>query len=268
MPTRTISLPLAAAICSAALVLAGCSSTESQGKSGDVSLVEDGKLLNCTGLPYEPFEYKDKKTKKIVGFDIDLVDLVAKKLKVKQEVVDTPFEGIESGEVYTAGKCDLSAAGMTITPERKEKFDFSAPYFEATQALVTKKGSGIDSLAPLKGKKLGVQQDTTGQKYARDKAKGATLIDYEDLGLMLTGLETGEVQAAINDNGVLYDWVKANPKYEVSTEFDTGEQYGIGLKKGNKELRKVVNDVLSDAKADGTYDKIYKKWFGEEANAQ
>ncbi|MFW6693345.1 basic amino acid ABC transporter substrate-binding protein [Streptomyces sp. MAR4 CNX-425] len=255
-------LPLIA-IGAAAVLLAGCSSTEKSGSSGDVSLVEDGKLLNCTGLPYEPFEFKDKESGDIVGFDIELMDLVAEELGVEQEVIDTPFEGIESGAVFASNKCDLSAAGMTITEERKKKFAFSDPYFEATQALATKKGSGFDSLESLKGERLGVQMDTTGQEYAEDNADDVQVKDYEDLGLLLQALEGGQIPAAINDNGVLYDWVKDRPDFEVSTEFDTGEQYGIGVGKDNKELLKVINDVLAKAKDDGTYDKIYKKWFGE-----
>ncbi|GAA1503381.1 basic amino acid ABC transporter substrate-binding protein [Streptomyces synnematoformans] len=255
-------LPLIA-LGAAAALLAGCSSTEKSGQSGDVPLVEDGKLLNCTGLPYKPFEFEDKKSGDIVGFDIELMDLVAEELDVEQEVIDTPFEGIESGAVFASNKCDLSAAGMTITEERQQKFAFSDPYFEATQALATKKGSGFDSLESLKGERLGVQMDTTGQMYAEDNADGVEVKDYEDLGLQLQALEGGQITAAINDNGVLYDWVKERPEFEVSTEFDTGEQYGIGVGKDDKELLKVINDVLAKAKDDGTYDRIYKKWFGE-----
>ncbi|MFC7217439.1 basic amino acid ABC transporter substrate-binding protein [Streptomyces polyrhachis] len=259
MSARRFTVFLAAT--AAATLLVSCSSSDSgaEGKGG-VPLVKKGKLVNCTGLPYKPFEHKEGK--EVVGFDVDLVDLVAKKLGVEQEIVDTPFEGIESGEDLNSKKCDLAAAGMTITDERKQKLDFSAPYFDATQALLTKKGSGYATLADLKGKKLGVQQSTTGEKYAKDNGPGVTLQQYEDLGLELAGLETGSVDAAINDNGVLYDYVKDHPDLEVTAEFQTGEQYGIGIRKGNAELLKAVNDVIAAAKADGTYDEIYKKWFG------
>ncbi|MEV6104356.1 basic amino acid ABC transporter substrate-binding protein [Streptomyces sp. NPDC051940] len=259
MRTRPIVAFVAAA--AAATLLASCSSTDSgaEGKGG-VPLIKDGKLVNCTGLPYKPFESKEGD--KVVGFDVDLMDLVAKELGVEQEIVDTPFEGIESGEVFNAGKCDLAAAGMTITDERKEKIAFSDPYFDATQALLVKKGAGITGLESLDGKTLGVQQSTTGEIYAKENAKGATLKQFEDLGLEIAALETGGVDAMINDNGVLFDYVKDNPDYEVVKEFDTGEQYGIGLKKDNDKLLKAVNDVIAKAKEDGTYDEIYKKWFG------
>lgn len=253
-----------------AIAVAGCgdSSTggnQPSGSSGaaapNVTLVAPGKLTNCTGLPYKPFEYEDGG--KVIGFDVDLMDLVAKKLGVTQEVVDTPFDGIQSGADFNSGKCDLSAAGMTITDARKQNIDFSDPYFDATQALVVKKGSGIKDLPDLKGKKLGVQNSTTGQDYATKNAGGAEQVVFEDLGLLLTAVETGQVDAGINDNGVLYDWVKEKTDFEVSKEFNTGEQYGIGLKKGNADLLKVVNDVIKEAKSSGEYGKIYEKWFGK-----
>jgi len=89
-----------------------------------------------------------------------------------------------------------------------------------------------------------------------------TRTDYEDLGLMLSAVETGQVEAAVNDNGVLYDWVKEKTDFEVVEEFDTGEQYGIGVRKGNTELLEVINKVIADIKKSGKYDEIYEKWFG------
>ncbi|MGP3987071.1 transporter substrate-binding domain-containing protein [Streptomyces sp. 3N207] len=253
------------AVLTAALLTAvtACSSTKTSGKGGEeVQLVNAGKLTTCTHLPYEPFQFK--KGKEIVGFDVDLVDLVAKDLKVEQKIVDTPFEGIQTGEDLNASKCDLAAAGMTITPVREKNLDFSASYFEATQALLTKKGKKYDSLEDLKGKELGVQQSTTGEEYAKKHAKGVTTRQYEDLGLLLTAVKTGQVDAGINDNGVLYDYARKNPDTKVTTEFDTGEQYGIGVRTGNDALRKQINKTLKKAKADKRYDKIYKKWFGTE----
>lgn len=254
----------------AALAAAGCGDDSNSGTGGTggtsgapsgVDLVKDGKLTNCTGLPYEPFEFEQGG--KVVGFDIDLVDLVAKELGVEQEVVDTPFDGIQSGADLNSGKCDLAAAGMTITDVRKQNFDFSDPYFDATQALVVKKGSGLKDLESLHGKKLAVQNGTTGQEYAQKNTHDVELVVFEDLGLLLTAVETGQVDAGINDNGVLYDWVKDKTDFEVSTEFNTGEQYGIGVRKGNDALLKKINEVLGEAKSGGQYDTIYEKWFGK-----
>ncbi|WP_030071155.1 ABC transporter substrate-binding protein [Streptomyces natalensis] len=251
----------ALSVLAAVAVLAGCTSTASGGnKSSGPDLVSAGKLTTCTHLPYAPFQVK--KDGAIVGFDVDLVDLVAKDMGVRQEIVNTPFEGIETGQDFTIRKCDLAAAGMTITPAREKVMDFSDPYFNATQALLTKKGKPFKKVEDLKGKKLGYQKATTGGIYAKAHGKGVELVEFEDLGLLLTAVKSGQVDAGINDNGVLFDYVKKNPDTAVTAEFNTGEHYGIGVRTGNDALRKKINAVLKKAKSDGRYDRIYKKWFG------
>jgi len=246
-----------------ALALTGCKAggDKTETASG-VSVVKKGQLTVCTHLPYEPFQYQ--KNGKIVGFDVDLMNLVAKKLSLKQNIINTPFETIETGQAMNTGKCDIAAAGMTITDDRKKVIDFSDPYFDATQALLVKKGANIQNIDSLKGKTLGVQVGTTGEKYANDKAvpAGADLKVFEDLALELEAVKTGSVDAAINDNTVLYDYASKNPDTTVPTEFDTGEQYGFGVAKGqNTELIKTVNQAFAQAHKDGTYDKLFKKYF-------
>ncbi|WP_285727699.1 ABC transporter substrate-binding protein [Psychromicrobium xiongbiense] len=252
----------------AALALAGCSSgpiTPAASASGDVALVHPGSLTVCTHLPYAPFQSNNDKGE-TVGFDVDLMDLVAKKLGVKQAIVDTPFEGIKSGQDLSARKCDIAAAGMTITDARKQVITFSAPYFDATQALLVAPGSTLNSLADLKGKKLGAQSATTGLDYAKAHASdcGCTIVEYQDLASETQALTSGQIDAAINDLPVWTEAIKENPgKAKVSAQFNTGEQYGFGMQLGNTALKKVVDDVIAGAKADGAYDTLYKKWIGD-----
>jgi polar amino acid transport system substrate-binding protein len=245
-----------------ALTLAACATggDKTELESG-VKVVEEGKLTVCTHLPYEPFQYKQGG--QIVGFDVDVMDLVADELGLEQEIFNTPFEGIETGQAMNTDKCDIAAAGMTITKERAEVMDFSDPYFDATQALLVEKGSGIDSLEDLSGKTLGVQIGTTGEKYADENVPDdVELKVYEDLALLTTAVKSGSIPAAINDNSVLYDYVEKNPDTEVSVEFDTGEQYGFAVAKDeNDALIETVNEVLATAREDGTYDKLYDKYF-------
>jgi polar amino acid transport system substrate-binding protein len=257
-----LALAVAAAGC-AEKIDSGSGGSSRSGGAPSVQLVESGKLKVCTHLPYKPFQFSQ--SGKTVGFDVDLVDLVAEDLGVTQDIVDTPFEGSQSGEDLNTRKCDLVAAGMTITDVRKKNLDFSDPYFDATQVLMVKKGAGIKTLADLRDKKIGVQQATTGEEYATKNkdANGYETIQFEDLALELTAVKTGQVQAAINDNGVILDFIKDNPDVEESTEFQTGEQYGIGVRKGNTALLEKVNEVLKKAKDSGDYDKIYEKWFGK-----
>lgn len=259
------SRSLSAAIAAAALVaLAGCGGgggAPAAPAAGGVNLVKAGSLTTCTHLPYEPFQFQQGAS--IVGFDVDMIDLVAKKLNVKQAIIDTPFDNIQSGADLDTGKCDLGAAAMTITDTRKQNLDFSDPYFDATQALLVAKDSGLNDAAQLAGKKLGVQNATTGAEYAQKNIPGASIVTFEDIGLELTALQTKQIDAAINDNGPLLDFAKKNPELTVTKEFGTGEQYGFGVKKGNTALTTAINDTIKAAKADGTYDTIYQKWFGK-----
>jgi polar amino acid transport system substrate-binding protein len=247
------------------LLVAGCSSGNGGGQSSakGVPLVKAGRLTTCTHLPYPPFQ--SEIDGKVQGFDVSLIDLVAGDLGVKQTVVDTPFENFKTGAFLNSGQCDLAAAGMTITEERKKNVDFSDPYFDATQAVLVDKKSGINSLADVKskGKKLGAQAQTTGEEYATKQ--GFDPVSFESSDAVLSGLRTGQVQAVVIDYPVVQGWLKdkANADaFKVVDNLNTGEQYGFTVKKGNTKLLAAVNKAIKDAKADGTYKKLYEKWIG------
>jgi polar amino acid transport system substrate-binding protein len=276
--SRLAIRPLVVVAAVAALGLAACSSSSggsggsggagggaTSGGASGVTLISAGKLTTCTHLPYAPFQSNDDQGKTI-GFDVDMIDLVAKKLGVEQTIVDTPFEGIKSGQDLSTGKCDIAAAGMTITDERKKAILFSLPYFDATQALLVKKDSTVATLADLKGKKLGAQAATTGLDYAKSKAdaNGYTIVEFQDLATQTQALTTGQVDAAINDLPVWTEAIKEDKgATKVATQFDTGEQYGFGMKLGNDALKKVVDDAITTSKSDGTYATLYTKWIGQ-----
>ncbi|MET7463026.1 ABC transporter substrate-binding protein [Nonomuraea sp. NPDC005501] len=260
----------------AVLALSGCgggsgssstSATTGGGTAaGGAKLVNPGKLTTCTNIPYEPFQFKDA-SGKVVGFDVDIVDLVAKKLGVQQQIVDIDFAVIKSGAAMATGKCDVAAAGMTITPERKQNITFSVPYFDATQALLAKKGTGAKSLEDVKAKglKLGAQASTTGLDYV--KKQGFDPTEYADSPKELLALQAGQADVIVQDLPVVLTWLKKPEiaaKFELIASLDTGEQYGIGLKKNaDPVLLKTIDDTITQAKADGTYEKIFVKWFGK-----
>ncbi|MBT2397154.1 amino acid ABC transporter substrate-binding protein [Streptomyces sp. ISL-100] len=260
---RTLATAGAAA---AGLFLAvGCSSDDEgpAEAAGGVPVVEKGKLTTCTHLPYPPFQ--SEQGGKVVGFDVALIDLVAKNLKVEQKILDTPFENFKTGAFLNSGECDLAAAGMTITEDRKKNVDFSVPYFDATQALLATKKSGVTSLDEVKSekKKLGAQAETTGESYAT--SKGFDPVAFESSDAVLNGLRTGQVDAVVIDYPVVQGWLKdkANAdQFVLGQNIETGEQYGFSVKKGNTKLKAAIDKAITDAKADGTYKKLYEKWIG------
>ncbi|WP_434095751.1 ABC transporter substrate-binding protein [Streptomyces lavendulae] len=254
-----------AATAASAFLAAGCSSGGSgPGEAaGGVPVVEKGKLTTCTHLPYPPFQFEQNG--RVVGFDVALIDLVARNLKVEQKILDTPFENFKTGAFLNSGQCDLAAAGMTITDERKKNVDFSVPYFDATQALLASKKSGVTTLAELKAKggKLGAQAETTGESYA--KAQGFNPVSFESSDAVLNGLRTGQVDAVVIDYPVVQGWLKdkANAaEFVLGQNIDTGEKYGFSVKKGNAALLAAIDKAITTAKADGTYKKLYEQWIG------
>ena len=256
---KTRALATGISVVALSLLAAGCAKddTSTTTESG-VKLVEGGTLTICTHLPYEPFEFTEGG--EVVGFDPDVLKVAADAEGWDTKVVDISWETIVSGEALNTGQCDVAAGAMTITDEREAVMDFTDPYFEATQALMTKTGSGITSLEDLAGKTIAVQDATTGADYVKENApKDAKIVSFEDSALMEQAVKTGKADAGVNDNGLLNYFVSQNDDVEVVTEFQTGESYGFSVKKGgNDELLSVINDAI----ASDDYDTVYEKWFG------
>src|SRR5262249_47510703 len=145
---------------------------------------------------------------KTVGFDVDMVDLAAKKLGVSQTILDVKFDVIKSGAALNANQCDVAAAGMTITDERKQNLDFTTPYFDEVIALFVKKGSGIKSLDDVKSKNLtlGVQTGTTSLDLAKEKGFSPT--EFDDAGKQLLAFQSNQVDVVLQDLPVVNDWLK------------------------------------------------------------
>lgn len=261
----------AGAVAAGMFLAVGCSSSDEgpAEAAGGVPVVEKGKLTTCTHLPYPPFQFE--RGGEVVGFDVALIDLVAKNLKVEQKILDTPFENFKTGAFLNSGECDLAAAGMTITDERKKNVDFSVPYFDATQALLATKKSGVKSLEDIRTmkKKLGAQAETTGESYVKEQ--GFDPVAFESSDAVLNGLRTGQVDAVVIDYPVVQGWLKdkANAaEFALGQNIETGEQYGFPVKKGNDKLRTAIDKAITDARADGTYDKLYEQWIGPLPKAQ
>lgn len=261
-PARTAAAALSSAVLMVSLsACGGSASGESADALTEVSLVFEGALTVCTDMPYAPFEYEENG--KPTGFDIDLVQNVADVLEVDLDVVDVAFDDITSGDSLNNDVCDVAVSAMTITGERARVLDFSSPYFDAKQALITPRGSGLDQIAELGGKRVGVQKDTTGETYLSDYAPEGTIVNaYDDAAGLQAALEAGELDAAMLDNTVSGQFVSDNPKLKLAREFDTGEQYGMAVKKdGNIPLLRRINRTLAELREDGKYDEVYATYF-------
>jgi polar amino acid transport system substrate-binding protein len=255
----------------AGIVLAACSKTEPPAPAASAPAAAASApapaakvYLVGTDAAYAPFESQNEKGE-IVGFDIEVVQAVAKKAGIEVKFVNTPWEGIFN--TLAQGDRDLLVSSITITAERKQTMDFSTPYFDAQQLIAVKKDSKIAKFNDLKKLKVGVQNGTTGDEVV-SKLQGkesANIKRFESTPLALKELEAGGVDAVVADNGVVVHYVNNNSDAKFKTISDASfaaEQYGLAVKKGNAELLDKLNKGLADIKTDGTYDKIYTKYFG------
>ncbi|BAS10479.1 cystine-binding periplasmic protein [Arthrobacter sp. Hiyo4] len=206
LSTAKMTAKAVAILAAGALTLTACGGSSTPAASeGGIQLINAGKLTVCSDVPYEPFEFqKDGKT---VGFDMDIAAEVAKDLKAELSVVDSSFEAIETGTALT--QCDVSISSISITDTRKSVMDFSTPYLDDDLALVASADSGIKSLDDAKGKKVGVQQATTGADYAAEKGLDAQ--QFEDTGLLVQALQAGTIDAALGNQSVLGYAIKDAP---------------------------------------------------------
>ena len=254
-------LMITAVLSALALSVAACGSDSGGTTKGGADLIKDGTLTVCSDVPYPPFEDFDKSAPSgFTGFDIDVVQAIADNLNLKLAVKDESFDGLQSGLTLNSGACDLVASAMTITADREKNLDFSDGYYDSEQSLLVPAGSDIASIGDLSGKKVGVQQGTTGKQYAEDNATGADIVSFPSDAEMYSAIKAGQVDALLQDLPVNLDHTK-DGKFQVVEKYSTDEQYGFAIKQGNTELVTEVNDALKKLRDDGTYDDIYNKYF-------
>jgi polar amino acid transport system substrate-binding protein len=262
LATAKLSAKAAAILAVGALSLTACgggSSAPAASSSSAVKLINAGKLTVCSDIPYEPFEFQ--KDGKNVGFDMDIAAEVAKDMNAELNVVDSSFEAIETGTALT--QCDVSISSISITDTRKAVMDFSSPYLNDDLTLVATGASGITNIDGAKGKKVGVQQATTGAQYAKDKGLDAQ--QFEDTGLLVQALKAGTIDAALGNQSVLGYAIKDDSKMKRVENYATGEKLGIAIKKGNTAMADQVNSTLKRLTDDGSLKKFETTWFGEAA---
>ena len=241
--------------------LVGCSSSKPTANTTETN--KTTKITVAAINDYPPFEFKQ--AGKLTGFDIELVQAIAKKENLEVDWKEMKFDGIIPG--LQAKQLDAAISAITIRDDRKQVVDFTSPYFNSGLSLVVKKDSPIKTLEDLKGKTIVAKQGTTGLEKAKELASkyGAkTKILQDDTALYLD-VETGNSDATINDfPGAAYK-IKiegTQSKLRILGDKLTGEDYGIAIVKGNKELLDKFNDGLKKLQDSGEFKQLFDKYFG------
>ena len=223
---------------------------------GTISYAKEPLYIG-TNAEFVPFEYIENG--EIVGFDIELIKEVGKKIDRNIVIKNIAFDGLLPA--LQTNKIDAIIAGMTITKEREKFVDFSDNYFVANQVIIVpEKDKSTKSLGSLKDKKVGVVLGYTGDLII-SKDKEIKKIQYNSAPTAIMALNSGKIDAVILDSAPAENYIENNKGLKIVTMDIKDEKYAIAIKKGQKELVENINKALNELKNDGTYNKLINKYF-------
>jgi len=220
----------------AMLALGGCLAF-----AGLTASAQNRELVVASSATYAPFAFENK-DKQIVGFDVDIINAIAKQQGMKIRIVNTPWSGIFVA--LNNGDVDLVISGVTINDKRKQSYDFSPPYFIAHQLIAS------------------TADDVASREFGKTSPN---IRRFESTPLIISELAAGNVDAAIGDNGVIAYRVAQFPELKTVEDPSFPEEgFGIVVRKGDKALQDKLAAGLAAIRADGSYAQIYKKWFNKD----
>lgn len=236
--------------------LSGCTEQEDTVDPTIKLIKESGKLVVGTDYPYEPMEFLNE-NEEVVGFDIDIANLIADELGVEIEIKDIDFDNLL--DAVNDSKVDIAIAAITITVDRSKKVLFSNPYLNAGQVIIVNKSNeDISNENDLKDTTVGVQIGTTSESEAIFYTGNSSLVSvYSDYAPALDDLISGEIDSIVIDYPAGIGLIKENDNVEIIGDPFTDELYGIAIKKGETGLKNLIDQVLSDISISALEDR----WF-------
>ena len=277
---KITALALTAAI--SAAVLAGCgssaassaapaadSATDTAASADLLSQIrERGTITVAMEGTWAPWTYHDENDN-LVGYDVEVATLIAEKLGVEPEFIESEWDGLLAG--LDAGRYDIMVNGVDITEERAEKYDFSEPYAYNRTAVITKGDNDtINSLEDLKDKKTA---NTISSTYAElAEQYGATVTGVDDLNQTFELLLSGRIDATLNAEMTFYDYTKEHPdaNVKIAVLTDDANQIAIPMRKGDETatLRTAIDAAIDELRADGTLKALSEKYFGRDISTE
>lgn len=225
-----------------------------------------GELRIGLEAGYLPFEMRDKRGR-IIGFDIDLAKLIAKSMGVKLKVVNTEWDGIIPA--LLTEKFDIIMGGMTITPERNIKINFTDPYIIIGQTLIIRKALAekVKSYKDLNYAQYTVASrlGTTGEQAIKRLIPNAKYKAYQGNNEAALEVVNGRVDAFVYDRpfNAVFAARQGKGKVVFINDTFTYEPLGLGIRRNDPSFLNFLNNFLRQIKQDGRYEKIYKRWFVE-----
>jgi len=221
------------------------------------------KVTVFTDATWPPMEMLTKDGK-VVGFEIDLMEAIAKEAGFKVE-----FKNVSWDDIFAALKspkypnsCAMSS--ITITQARKKSYDFSNPYITIDQDLIVPESLKVKDMSDMKGRKVAAQFSSTGAVELK-KYKDVIMKPYDDIGLAFSDMAAGRIDGVLCDNPVAKSYAfhkkELKGKFKVGYSIKTNEQLGIMVKKGDKKILDLINKGIDSVKMKGLDKKIIEKWM-------
>lgn len=216
----------------------------------------------ASSATYPPFEFMDANNQ-IAGFDMDLAKALCDQMKATCTFTNQAFDSLIPALKFR--RYDAVISGMDITPERSKQVAFSQPYYANSAIVIAQKGK-FATFSDLKGKRIGMENGTTHQKYLNEKHPEIQTVSYDSYQNAIIDLKNGRIDGVFGDTAVVNEWLKNNPELATVGEKITDPAYfgiglGIAVRPDNTALLTKLNQALSDVKANGTYKTISDKWF-------
>ncbi len=246
---KTLALTALALLAPALLTSAQAQSCVANAKANGLTVV--------TSPDYPPFESLDS-SNKVVGFDIDLINAVARQMGVKVNLVSQSFDGLIPS--LLARKADVVASGLTITEERKKSVAFSLPYISGPNAIVVRKETNdIKKLGDLAGKTVAVQLGTAQEKLVSG-VKGANVKAFNLYTDAALAVQTRQANALVLHKVVANSFVKVYPDLKIVATLGSLNT-AFAVRKDCGDLTNRMNAALIEVRKSGELDRLVGKWF-------
>ncbi len=259
---RSTSVLLLFVFCFLSLVYSG------EGVAGTLQDVKRrGKLIAGVKTEYPPLGFLDSKGVN-KGFDIDIAKALAKELFGNEEAVEfVPVTPENQIAFLTSGKIDI-IVGLGITEERKEKVDFSKPYFISGQSILVPGDSKITKYQDLSGKQIATIRGSKGDSAIAKLVPTARRITFEHPSEAVQALTEHRVEAWVGDYISLYNVLQKNRGLRIAgLQPFSPAPHSLGVREGDKEWLNFINTTLEKMQKTGEYEKLLDKWFGVQARA-
>ena len=238
-------------------VIGGCANQA----DGEKKIIKVG-----TNAEFPPFEYINDEGE-VDGFDMAIMRAIGEEMGYEIEIVNMEFKSLAAS--LKTGALDAVAAGMTVTEERKQTVDFSNSYYGAVQSIVFRKDHAVSSLAELNGKRIAVQEGTTGDILVTPAEDNEVITDsstevkrFKKGADAIVELKNGGVDAVVIDSSPAHSFVAANQEDLTYLDLtDTEEFYAIAVGKGNQELLDDINEGLEIIQNNGVFDQIVDEYI-------